>query len=117
MNVIVNCQTNRVGIYLVFKRIQLEISGHMLSLTLLLSLFWQTPHRRELVISDPMLIPNECVTLGQGECLSEETTASANTPTLAVWLTPAAYHVLNHLWGEQRQAVLRTASVNGRTRC
>ena len=67
-----------------------------------------------------MLIPNECLTLGQGECLSGETTALAITPRLAVWLTPGghrAYHLLNHVWGEQRQAGLRTASVIGRARC
>ena len=45
-------------------------------------------YRKELVISDAMLIPNECLTLGQGECLSGETTASAITPRLAVWLSP-----------------------------
>lgn len=55
-------------------------------------------YRKELVISDLMLIPNEYLTLGQGEYITVETTASANTPRLALWLITreyGAYHLLN----------------------
>lgn len=66
-----------------------------------------------------MLIPNEHLTLGQGECITVEITAP-HTPRLALWLITreyGAYHLLNkHLWGKQREAVLRTASINGRTK-
>lgn len=44
-----------------------------------------------------MLIPNEHLTLGQGECITVEITAP-HTPRLALWLITreyGAYHLLN----------------------
>lgn len=82
MNVIINCQDNQSWYICGIQESTARYFWPHVVLDIITVSLLANPHRRELVISDPMLIPNECVTLGQGECLGGETQPRLTPPDL-----------------------------------